>query len=410
MKEIKGKYTEAKIFSNVIDDEVIRQIEVLVNQEFMKDIKIRMMPDVHGGEGCCIGTTFKIENKIVPNLVGVDIGCGMLTVKLGNIDIDLKKLDEFIYENIPSGRNISNIISDFNIEKLKCFSKLKNIDYLKRSLGSLGGGNHFIEIDKNHNDELYLIIHTGSRNLGKQVADIYQKIAVNYQINKVFNKKKKIKEVIEEYKKIGKEKEIENEIKKINLFKINLPMDKELCYLENDNFNDYMFDMVICQNFASENRNIIARKIVGFLGLNFDELEKFHTIHNYINFNDMILRKGAISAYKNEKVLIPINMKDGCIIGRGKGNEDYNYSAPHGAGRILSRKVAKETISLNAYKLSMNGIYSTTINENTLDESCFAYKPIETIIDYIKETVNIIEIIKPIYNFKSDEECLLNKK
>ncbi|CDC41150.1 putative uncharacterized protein [Firmicutes bacterium CAG:449] len=368
------------------------------------------MPDVHGGEGCCIGTTFKIENKIVPNLVGVDIGCGMLTVKLGNIDIDLKKLDEFIYENIPSGRNISNIISDFNIEKLKCFSKLKNIDYLKRSLGSLGGGNHFIEIDKNHNDELYLIIHTGSRNLGKQVADIYQKIAVNYQINKVFNKKKKIKEVIEEYKKIGKEKEIENEIKKINLFKINLPMDKELCYLENDNFNDYMFDMVICQNFASENRNIIARKIVGFLGLNFDELEKFHTIHNYINFNDMILRKGAISAYKNEKVLIPINMKDGCIIGRGKGNEDYNYSAPHGAGRLLSRKVAKETISLNAYKLSMNGIYSTTINENTLDESCFAYKPIETIIDYIKETVDIIEIIKPIYNFKSDEECLLNKK
>lgn len=410
MKEIKGKYTEAKIFSDIIDDEVIKQVELLVNQEFMKDIRIRMMPDVHGGEGCCIGTTFKIENKIVPNLVGVDIGCGMITVKLGKIDFDLKKLDEFIHENIPSGRNVSSIESNFNIEKLRCFSKLKNVEYLKKSLGSLGGGNHFIEIDKNHNDELYLIIHTGSRNLGKQVADIYQKIAIDYQINKVFNKKEKIKEIIEEYKKFGKEKEIENEIKKINSLKINLPIDKELCYLENDNFNDYMFDMEICQNFAFENRNIIARKIVNFLGLNFDELEKFHTIHNYINFKDMILRKGAISAYKNEKVLIPINMKDGCIIGRGKGNEDYNYSSPHGAGRLLSRKVAKETISLNAYKLSMNGIYSTTINENTLDEACFAYKPIEAIIDYIKETVDIIEIIKPIYNFKSDEECLLNKK
>ena len=405
MMTIYGKYTNAIVYADIIDEETKAQIKVLTNQEFMKDIKVRIMADCHKGTGCVIGTTIEIKDKIVPNLVGVDIGCGMLTINLGALDIDFSGLDSFIHNNIPSGMNVNLYItkSNVNIEELKCIKDIKRINYLKKSLGSLGGGNHFIEIDINSLGEYYLIIHSGSRNLGAQVASIYQNKAIQYHENKVFNKKKEIERVIYEYKKQGKEKEIQKGIDRIKQTSIELSMPKELCYLEGSDFDDYMFDMAICQKFARENRLELARRIVNYLGLDIEKLKKFETIHNYINMKDKILRKGAISAYSNELVLIPLNMRDGCIIARGKSNKEFNYSACHGAGRVMSRADAFRVLNVNDFKKSMEGIYSSTVDEQTLDESPFVYKPIESILNNIKETVEVIEIIKPVYNFKSKE-------
>lgn len=405
MMKIRGKYNEAIVYTDLVDNATYAQVERLLDQEFTEGMQIRIMPDCHAGSGCVIGTTMTIKDKVVPNLVGVDIGCGMLCINLGNINLDLQKLDDFIHKNIPAGMNVNEkiVATQAKIEDLKCYEKLKNKTYLKQSIGSLGGGNHFIEVDIANDGTKFLIIHSGSRNLGKQVAEIYQNKAIEYHTNKVFNKCVEIKKIIEEYKKEGRQKEIQTKIKEIEKLDITLNMPKELCYLEGNLFDEYIYDMDICQKFAVANRKEIAKRILKFLGLKFSKVDYFETIHNYINMEDMILRKGAIAAYENELVLIPINMRDGCIIAKGKSNYEYNYSAPHGAGRILSRHDAAKKISLEDYQKSMEGIYTTSVNKKTLDESPFAYKPIEKIIENIGGTVDIIEVIKPIYNFKASE-------
>lgn len=395
-----------KIFTNNIEQEAIKQIDLLLEQEAFKNSKVRIMPDVHAGKGCVIGFTGDLGEKVIPNIVGVDIGCGMLCVMLGKQDIDLMELDNTIKENIPSGMNVNNTIKyDFDLSQLICFNELKNKDnWLEKSMGTLGGGNHFIELDIDEENNKYLIIHTGSRNLGKQVAEIYQEKAIKYcSYEKEMNEEKQ--KIIKEYKEQRKQKEIQNrliEISKKYEGKTKLP--KDLCYLEGKLRKDYLHDMKICQEFAKINRDIIAINILSKLnrGLSFVG-NNFHTIHNYISFEDNIIRKGAISAKKGEMVLIPMNMRDGCIIGIGKGNDDWNQSAPHGAGRIMSRAKAKKNIELKDYENSMQGIYTTSVNEDTIDESPFVYKPMEEIIENIKDTVEIIKIIKPIYNFKASE-------
>lgn len=406
MVVINGKNTCAYVYADIVDEATIKQIKLLVDQYFMKDIQVSIMADCHAGCGCVIGTTFQIKDKIVPNLVGVDIGCGMLTVMLGKIDIDFKMLDDFIKENIPAGMEVNGDGNDLSniIDNLRCYDSLKNIERLRKSIGSLGGGNHFIEIDKNENGEYYLIIHTGSRNLGLQVAKIYQDLAIKYHNNKIFNKKMAINELILKYKRLNIEAQIQNEIERIAQMNLEISIPRELCYLEGEEFDDYLYDMDICQSFAALNRGEIAKKIVDFLGLDYDCLYKFETVHNYINMNDKILRKGAISAYAGEVVLIPMNMRDGCIIARGKGNPLYNYSAPHGAGRIMSRAEAFKVINVDDFKKAMKGIYTTTSNENTIDESPFVYKPMASILNNINDTVEVLEIIKPVYNFKATQE------
>ena len=391
-----------KIFTKNIEEQAINQINELLKQEPFKNSKVRIMPDVHAGKGCVIGFTGNLGEKVIPNIVGVDIGCGMLCVELGNIDLNLERLDKIIREYVPSGRNIHEFVKmPFFIGNLKCYKELKEIDWLNNSLGTLGGGNHFIEVDEDEDNNKYLIIHTGSRNLGKQVAEIYQEKAIKYCSYEKEMKEEKQK-IIKEYKVLGKEKDIQNkliEISKKYAGKTKLP--KDLCYLEGKLREDYLHDMKICQEFAVENRKEIAFIIMS--KMNLDYIDCFETIHNYISFEDNIVRKGAISAKTGEIVLIPMNMRDGCIIGIGKGNDDWNCYAPHGAGRIMSRMQAKEVFNLDEYKESMKNIYTTSVNENTIDEAPFVYKPIQEIIDNIGDTVDIIKIIKPIYNFKANE-------
>lgn len=405
MNIVKGRYGKAIIHADIFDEVTKAQVSTLVNQRFTKDLKIRIMPDCHAGAGCVIGTTMTIKDKIVPNLVGVDIGCGMLCVRLGKIDIDLKALDEFIHNNIPAGQKANKEITpiDINIEDMICYKQLNNPKYIKKSIGSLGGGNHFIEIDVSNDNEKYLVIHTGSRNLGKQVAEIYQNRAIEYHENKIVNKKTLIEKIIKKYRSKGREREIQRKIAEIKSMKIELGIPRELCYLEGKDFKNYMHDMHYSQEYAKANRFEIAKRILRYLNLDINKLFHFETVHNYINMNDSILRKGAISAYKNEIVLIPINMRDGCIIARGRSNKDFNYSAPHGAGRIMSRNQAFKNITLSDYKKSMEGIYSSTVTKHTLDEAPMAYKPIRSIIKNISDTVDIVGIIKPIYSFKAEE-------
>lgn len=393
-----------KIFTNNIEQEAINQINELLEQEAFKDSKIRIMPDVHAGKGCVIGFTGNLGDKVIPNIVGVDIGCGMLCVELCNIDLDLERLDKIIREYVPSGMNVheNQRYKFLELDQLYCYKLLKNKDnWLEKSMGTLGGGNHFIEIDVDGDDNKYLVIHTGSRNLGKQVAEIYQEKAIEYCSYKEEIKEEKQK-IIKEYKEQHREKEIQKkliEISKKYEGKTKLP--KDLCYLEGKLREDYLHDMKICQEFAVENRKEIAFIIMS--KMNLDYIDCFETIHNYISFEDNIVRKGAISAKKGEKVLIPMNMRDGCIIGIGKGNDDWNQSAPHGAGRIMSRGKAKETLNIADYKESMKNIYTTSVNEDTIDEAPFVYKPMQEIINNISDTVDIIKIIKPIYNFKVSE-------
>ena len=389
-----------KIFTDNIVENSTKQINLLLEQEVFKNSKIRIMPDVHAGKGCVIGFTGNLGEKVIPSIVGVDIGCGIFCANLGNIEIDFEKLDDFINNNIPSGMNVNETkIADFNIEKLYCYNELKNHEWIENSVGSLGGGNHFIEIDASKDGKKYLIIHSGSRNLGVQVANYYQDLA-NKTCN-TSNYEEKRKETITTYKVNGKEKEIQSAL--VNLKKEleenKIPYD--LAYLENNQRNAYLHDMKLCQEFAILNRYTIAKTIANYMNWNIDDY--FESVHNYISFYDNIVRKGAISARKGEKVIIPINMRDGCIIGVGKGNNDWNNSAPHGAGRIMSRAKAMETINLEEYKKSMENIYTTSVKEETKDEAPFVYKPIEEILNNIKETVEVIEIIKPIYNFKASE-------
>lgn len=396
MIELKGKYNTAKVFTNNVEQRAISQIIDLCNQEFSKGSKIRIMPDTHAGAGCTIGTTMTITDKIVPNLVGVDIGCGMYCVKLKEKEIDFELLDKVIRNYIPSGQNIRenkhNKSKDIQIEKLKCFNHI-NYDRAIKSIGTLGGGNHFIEIDRDNNDNLYLVIHSGSRYLGKQVAEYYQELGYK----KLTDNRMTKEQLINKLKNEGREKEIQKELKKLPNIKIN----KQLAYVEGVNLVDYLHDMKITQEYAKINRVVIAEEILKNTGLTIDE--SFTTIHNYIDIENKILRKGAISADLGEKVIIPINMRDGSIIAIGKGNEDWNKSAPHGAGRLMSRSKAKEVVTLEEFKDSMNGIWTTSVNEHTIDESPMVYKSLDEIIDNVKDAVEIIDIIKPLYNFKAGE-------
>ena len=392
-----------KIFTDNIEYEALEQIKTLTGHPAFSDCKIRIMPDVHAGAGCVIGFTANLGDKVIPNIVGVDIGCGMLTVNLGQIDIDFEKLDEVIRQYIPSGHSVHSIetCKEYFFRRFRCYKYLQNIDRLQKSLGTLGGGNHFIEIDEDSKGNKYLVIHTGSRNLGKQVADYYQNLAIEkcdrkHKINHYHN------ELIENFKSQGKEKEINSAWQELNqwLKKYIPELPKELSYLTGKDRLDYLNDMHLCQIFAYDNRYMIAREITEKMGWTLTEF--FETIHNYISDSN-IIRKGAIAAYEGQKVLIPMNMRDGCIIGIGKGNEDWNYSAPHGAGRIMSRAKAKTSISMEEFESSMKGVYTTSINEFTLDESPMAYKPMEDIMKHIKDSVDIVDIIKPIYNFKASE-------
>lgn len=400
---------DLKIFTENIEQEALNQIYTLVKQPAFSDCKIRIMPDVHAGAGCVIGFTADLGEKVIPNIVGVDIGCGMLTTNLGNIDIDFEKLDKIIREYVPSGRKVheeenSSVASDI-IEKLHCEEQLKNIDWLKRSCGTLGGGNHFIEVDNDSKNNKYLVIHSGSRNVGKQVAEIYQQIAID-DISGKSNFKQDSEELIAKYKKCKREREISKAIKELKQsYKTNTAkIPRELSYLVGKHREMYLHDMKLCQEFAEINRRTIQRIICYRMDWKVTkETEQFQTIHNYIEHDTNIVRKGAISAKMGERVLIPINMRDGCILGIGKGNEDWNYSAPHGAGRTMSRSKAKESILLEEYQKAMDGIFTTSVNTSTIDESPMAYKTMDEIIGNIKDTVEIVDIIKPIYNFKANE-------
>lgn len=394
---------DLKIYAQSIEPEALNQINTLLDQPAFQDCKVRIMPDVHAGAGCVIGFTANLGDKVIPNIVGVDIGCGMLTVKLAEKDIDLQKLDNVIRTYVPSGRNVhecAKLSTDW-LHNLYCEHYLHDEMWLRCSLGTLGGGNHFIEIDKDSLGNLYLIIHTGSRNLGKQVANHYQQAAIDshYKSAKIVARN----ELIKQYKEQGRHKEISEMLKKFDYeYKTNSETTpKELCYLEGYPARQYKHDMGLCQQFAVENRWNIMRAILDNMGLHEDGW--FQTIHNYIDLKNNIVRKGAISASFGEMVLIPMNMRDGCILGVGRGNADWNYSAPHGAGRVMSRKEARDTLNINEYKKSMEGIFTTSVCTDTIDEAPMAYKPSSEIIDNINDTVAIVDILKPIYNFKASE-------
>lgn len=395
MIELKGKFNIAKVYTDNIESTAVNQIIELCNQEFCEDSKIRIMPDCHAGAGCTIGTTMTIKDKIVPNLVGVDIGCGMEVTKLKEKEIDFNKLDEIIRKFVPSGFNIRSrahqYLNNVDICKLRCKNYI-NIQRAELSIGTLGGGNHFIEVDKDKGGNLYLVIHSGSRNTGKQVAEYYQ----NKGYDQLASLKSSKDKIIKRLKYEGREKEIKAELAKIKRPKTN----KMLAYVEGDNMNDYLHDMKITQVYATINRMAMADEIIKHMNLTV--LDSFTTIHNYIDIENMILRKGAISAQRNEKVIIPMNMRDGSLICIGKGNPDWNYSAPHGAGRIMSRHTARESVSIEEFRDSMKGIYTTCINQATIDESPMSYKPMDEIIENISDTVDVIDVIKPVYNFKAD--------
>ena len=393
MFELFGKHNTCKVFTDNCDNETISQIIELLNQESVANSQIRIMPDTHAGKGCVIGTTMTITDKVIPNLVGVDIGCGMYAIKLEETEIDCEKLDKVIHQYIPSGFSIHDrAITRSNIDKI--IAPI-DVDRAMKSLGTLGGGNHFIEVDRGNDGKLWIVIHTGSRHLGIEVCKYYQDLAYNKIRNNGI--REKIDATIARLKAEGKHHEIENTIK---ILKMQAgPIPKDLCYIECEDFYNYINDMKITQEHAKINRYTIASQILQHMNLH--EIEIFDTIHNYIDTDNMILRKGSISAQANEKVIIPMNMRDGSLICIGKGNPDWNYSAPHGAGRIMSRNQAREQVSLEEFKVSMKDIFSTCVNENTIDESPMVYKPMNEIIENIKDTVDIIDIIKPIYNFKA---------
>ncbi len=367
---IKGMYNEAKVFTSDLEKTAEKQIQALCDQPFTTGSRIRVMPDVHAGAGCTIGTTMTITDKVVPNLVGVDIGCGMETIRLSSDAVDLPLLDRLIHQRIPSGFAIRKTphryLDMIDLSQLRCRRGGKNdaklrLDRARCSLGTLGGGNHFIEVNEDEEGRLYLVVHSGSRNLGLQVALHYQRQASQEHPH--------------------------------------LPRD--LAYLEGQSFDDYLHDMQLIQQFAALNRKAIVDEITQGVKLSFDDT--LTTIHNYIDLDAMILRKGAISAKKGERVLIPMNMKDGSLLCEGLGNPDWNESAPHGAGRIMSRTEARKTLSLRAFHSLMKGIHTTTVSRDTLDESPEAYRPMAELISEMKDSVTVRHHLKPIYNFKAKE-------
>lgn len=410
MFEIKGKINTAVCYAKVVEEGAIEQIRRMCDYALTEGCKIRIMPDVHAGKGCTIGTTMTVKDKVCPNIVGVDIGCGMYTVKLADRKLDFEKMDEACHD-IPSGRNVwEGRMERFDLTELRCYRSLRDSKRLERSLGTLGGGNHFIEIDQAADGTNYLVIHSGSRNLGKQVAEVYQQLAIDLHMGKedYFRQRE---EIIRTYKEAGKRAEIQEALKELkdNYETQTLSVPEDICWLYGAFLEDYLHDVEICQRFARRNRERMAEIILEKAGMN--AIESFHTIHNYIDTKEMILRKGAIAAHAGEKVLIPINMRDGSIIAVGKGNPEWNDSAPHGAGRVMSRAKAKESLDLESYQESMKGIYTTSVNESTLDEAPMAYKSLEDILDVVDETVDILDILKPVYNFKaSDEDAPWKKK
>ncbi|WP_167959179.1 RtcB family protein [Anaerosporobacter faecicola] len=400
MFEIKGKVNSAICYAKVVEEEAIEQIRRMCDYPFTEGCKIRIMPDVHAGKGCTIGTTMTVTDKVVPNIVGVDTGCGMYTVNIGKNAVDFERIDEAAHF-IPSGMNIwEGRTERFDLEELRCFRSLRNTKWLERSIGTLGGGNHFIEIDQAADGTKYLVIHSGSRNLGKQVAEIYQQLAIDLNKGKetYFQQRD---EIIRTYKEQGRRKEIQEALNAISWEKREATMPEDLCYLYGSFLEDYIHDVEICQKFARRNREKMAEILIERTSMQGGEA--FHTIHNYIDTNEMIIRKGAIAAHDKEKVLIPINMRDGSVLAMGKGNPEWNESAPHGAGRIMSRTKAKNTLNLNEYQEEMKAVYTTSVNEATLDEAPMAYKSLKDIIDDIKESVDVIEVLKPIYNFKASD-------
>ena len=399
--EIKGKFATAISYAKEIEPTAEEQIRTMCDQQFTEGCRVRIMPDVHAGKGCTIGTTMTIRGKAVPNVVGVDIGCGMYTTKLGNKRVDFARVDEICHW-IPSGMNVwDSPREEFDLKQLRCYRNLKEIIWLRNSLGTLGGGNHFIEIDRSEDGTYWLVVHSGSRNLGKQVCEYYQEMAVDDTDKKAYSDV--ADSLIASLKAEGRQREIQTELEALRTrVKKNRTVPESLCHLEGNHLEDYLHDVKICQEYAVRNREIMTELILKKTGM--VGLESFHTVHNYIDTDEMILRKGAIAAHNGERVLIPINMRDGSIIAIGRGNEEWNYSAPHGAGRVMSRKKAFETLSLEEYKTAMEGIYTTTANQETLDESPMAYKRMEDIIDAIREAVDIVEIIKPVYNFKAAEK------
>lgn len=385
---------EVKIFAETFENEAYEQIKRLANYPAYENSVIRIMPDSHAGKGCTVGTTMTITDKVTPNLVGVDIGCGMLTIELADENIDFQKLDSVIRELVPNGFNVHNTQkAAFDFSKLICASQV-DLERAYLSLGSLGGGNHFIEVDHSEKTKRnHLVIHSGSRKLGGDVCKHYQNLAAKTDSNRSIE----IRSTIARLKAEGREQEIQDAIKNIHT----PSQDKELAHLTGENFDAYINDMAIVQRFAVLNRATMAEIIIKAMG--FTEVSRFETIHNYIDFSRMILRKGAVSAESGERLLIPINMRDGSLICIGKGNPDWNYSAPHGAGRLMSRSKAKELLDMEEYQESMSGIYTTSVSRETIDEAPQAYKPMDEIIRAVADTVEIEDIIKPIYNFKATE-------
>lgn len=444
MFEIKGKYNIAKVFANKVDSETISQITALCNQQWLEGCNIAIQADTHAGKGCTIGTTITLKDKVSPSLVGVDISCGMLVIQIPKeLKLNLEKIDNFINDNIPAGFEVNEMLQYNELElnllltSLHCYENLKNVSRIKKACGSLGGGNHFIELNKDDENNHYLVIHTGSRNLGKQVAEIYQDIADAHCNKAKENKERERQELINKLKKEGKQKEIQKELERFQKeYEDVRKIPYDLCYLEGQDMKNYLEDTHICNEYAKMSRVSIAQRILEFivednlssfpdsseqmkdLNVWIDETQEnhfefgyenrfidvrsdvFQILHNYIG-KDNVLRKGAISAQKGETVIIPINMRDGSIIAVGKGNAEYNCSGPHGAGRLLSRSEAKEQINIEDFKETMKDVYSSSVVTSTLDEAPMAYKPIESIIENIQDTVEIQKIINPIYNFKA---------
>ena len=394
MIELRGKYNVAYVYTDIVDQDSISQVIELLNQPMSQGQTVRMMPDIHAGAGCTIGTTMTVGDKIIPNLVGVDIGCGMEVTYLKQDQIDFAKLDNVIRNCVPSGMSVRNrahsYFKQIDISAMRCAKKV-DLEYAKLSLGTLGGGNHFIEVDKTKDGQLMLVVHSGSRHLGTEVARYYQKAAF-IDLNK-----RGAEMLVLQLKLAGREREIEQELKKYHGAKI----PKDLAYCEGELMDAYVHDMKIVQEFAKLNRKAITQTILEQCCLT--ATDSFTTIHNYLDTDNMILRKGAVSAQKGEKLIIPMNMRDGALICVGKGNPEWNYSAPHGAGRLVNRGAAKANFSLEEFEQSMKGIYSTSVGQSTIDESPMAYKPMQSIIDNVGDTVEIKQIVKPVYNFKASE-------
>lgn len=401
MIELKGKHNAAQVFTDIIDEASIAQIIELCNQDFTKGERVRMMPDVHAGAGCTVGTTMTIKDKVVPNLVGVNIGCGMETVKIKEKHIELEQLDKLIYAKIPSGFSIRDnphrYIEQIDLSKLHCFEHINPLR-AEKSLGTLGGGNHFIEADKDTHGNIYIVIHSGSRHLGLEVAKFYQEEGYR-RLNK--SSADEVNALVASLKAAGKEKQIESEMKKL-LHTKTTDIPRHLAYVDGELFEQYIHDMKIIQQFAQLNRKAMMDEIIKGMKLHINE--QFTTIHNYIDSEKMILRKGAVSAQKGEKLLIPINMRDGSLVCIGKGNENWNFSAPHGAGRLMSRCEAKQSFTVSEFKKQMKDVFTTSVSAGTLDECPMAYKGMDAILNNIGDTAEVIDIIKPIYNFKAGEE------